>query len=131
MAGCANANTPATPVEEPNSTETTGLDRNDTSNYVGTWECPGMRFVINRGGVGVYYTDGYTDMSGNEQRGSTVNFNWEVKDGVLVIEDSAVYGLQGKSVFELTEDGSALSVIQFGTLFRVGNPSQLEKTTSP
>ena len=94
--------------ETPNTTETptdAAMDKNDSSNYIGTWETEHSRLTITKGGVGRYemltQNSGYYDL------------NWEVKDEVLITQISFM-GMEHKAVLEISEDGACLSVLQLG-----------------
>lgn len=81
------------------------MDKNDSSNYIGTWETEHSRLTITKGGVGRYemltQNSGYYDL------------NWEVKDEVLITQISFM-GMEHKAVLEISEDGASLSVLQLG-----------------
>ena len=81
------------------------FDKNDSSNYIGTWETEHSRLTINKGGIGRYEL--LTQNAGH------YDLNWEVKDEVLITQIS-VMGMEHKSVLEISEDGASLSVIQRG-----------------
>lgn len=103
MVACGGNNTESEPTPAE-SQETNAVDKNDKTNYVGTWETEHYRLEITKGGVGRYETtDGTTPY----------DLNWEVTDEVLVTQIS-FFGMEHKAVLELNEDASSLSVIQFG-----------------
>ena len=81
------------------------MDKNDSSNYIGTWETEHSRLTITKGGVGRYemltQNSGYYDL------------NWEDKDEVLITQISFM-GMEHKAVLEISEDGASLSVLQLG-----------------
>lgn len=82
-----------------------GVDRSESSNYVGVWESEHMRFTVNKGGIGRYEQPdtsfGYFD------------FTWEVKDEVLVIFITGQIS-EYKASFELSDDGTSLTILHNG-----------------
>ena len=105
---CACGGGQGNPSGTPEVTETptnAGLDKNDSSNYIGTWETEHSQLTITKGGVGRYgmlrENAGYYDL------------NWEVKDEVLITQISFM-GMEHKAVLEISEDGASLTVLQFG-----------------
>ena len=102
--GGGESNTPNTPETTETPTDA-AMDKNDSSNYIGTWETEHSRLTITKGGVGRYemltQNSGYYDL------------NWEVKDEVLITQISFM-GMEHKAVLEISEDGASLSVLQLG-----------------
>ena len=102
--GGGESNTPNTPETTEAPTDAV-MDKNDSSNYIGTWETEHSRLTITKGGVGRYemltQNSGYYDL------------NWEVKDEVLITQISFM-GMEHKAVLEISEDGASLSVLQLG-----------------
>ena len=102
--GGGESNTPNTPETTETPTDA-AMDKNDSSNYIGTWETEHSRLTITKGGVGRYemltQNSGYYDL------------NWEVKDEVLITQNSFM-GMEHKAVLEISEDGASLSVLQLG-----------------
>lgn len=99
--GGGESNTPET-AEAPTDAV---MDKNDSSNYIGTWETETSRLTITKGGVGRY--EMLTRNSGH------YDLNWEVKDEVLITQISFM-GMEHKAVLEISEDGASLSVLQLG-----------------
>lgn len=101
---CACGGESNTPETAEASTDAV-MDKNDSSNYIGTWETEHSRLTITKGGVGRYemltQNSGYYDL------------NWEVKDEVLITQISFM-GMEHKAVLEISEDGASLSVLQLG-----------------
>ena len=102
--GGGESNTPNTPETTEAPTDAV-LDKNDSSNYIGTWETEHSRLTITKGGVGRY--EMLTENSGY------YDLNWEVKDEVLITQISFM-GMEHKAVLEISEDGASLSVLQLG-----------------
>ena len=102
--GGGESNTPNTPETTEAPTDA-GMDKNDSSNYIGTWETENSRLTITKGGVGRY--EMLTENSGY------YDLNWEVKDEVLITQISFM-GMEHKAVLEISEDGASLSVLQLG-----------------
>lgn len=102
--GGGESNTPNTPETTEAPTDAV-LDKNDSSNYIGTWETEHSRLTITKGGVGRY--EMLTENSGY------YDLNWEVKDEVLITQISFM-GMEHKAVLEISEDGTTLTVLQLG-----------------
>jgi len=102
--GGGESNTPNTPETTEAPTDAV-LDKNDSSNYIGTWETEHSRLTITKGGVGRY--EMLSENAGH------YDLNWEVKDEVLITQISFM-GMEHKAVLEISEDGASLSVIQLG-----------------
>ena len=108
LCACGGGNETPNTTETPETTETptdAAMDKNDSSNYIGTWETEHSRLTITKGGVGRYEM-----LSENEGH---YDLNWEVKDEVLITQISFM-GMEHKAVLEISEDGASLSVIQLG-----------------
>lgn len=100
------------------STTNAGLDKSDTSNYVGTWKAKVYQLTLSKGGVGEY-KDQYGDSG-------PYDVEWEVADEVLVVRtDFADFHM--KAVLELTDDGSALKVIKDGFYGSASSDKQFVK----
>lgn len=95
LVACGNSNS---------DTKSDTLDKNDNSNYIGVWETENIRLTINKGGVGEYQF---------KTEDGKYNLEWEVSDEVLITRINFM-GTEYKSVLELNDDASLLSIIQNG-----------------
>ncbi len=82
-----------------------GIDKSDTSNYIGVWSAEHMRLTVDKGGVGSYAQPG-TEYG-------IFDFTWEVKDDLLVITISSFLGPSTAS-FELDDEGTSLTIVHNG-----------------
>lgn len=81
------------------------VDKNSADSYLGVWESDNMRFTINKGGIGRY-----------EQPNSDIgffDFTYEVEDEVLTMHLTGAVTDYVAS-FELTDDGTALTILHNG-----------------
>lgn len=87
--------------------ETSVLDKNDTSAYIGSWQYDTgkgnvITFNFNKGGIGNY--------TQSTKENTTWDFTYEVKDEVIVLSRKAV-GSEFLASYELNDDGTVLTYI--------------------
>ena len=87
--------------------DSTGLDKNSTSSYIGAWEYDSgkgnvITFYFEKGGIGKY--------TQSTKENTTWDFTYEVKDEVVVLSRKAV-GSEFVASYELNDDGTILTYI--------------------
>lgn len=88
--------------------EPKGLDKNDSTNYIGLWESQHITYEISKGGIGTYKV--YDGDKANNNVICDYNLSYEIKDEVMVITiKSSVKDTS--ATLELNEDGTKLSYL--------------------